>query len=618
VPGPGDTVGGYELLEFVNSGPTGAVYRAHDTRLGRPVALRIVAPELVDDPIVRARLNRETTALARLNHPNVPPIYDAEETDDTIIIATRWVDGARLDALVAEQGPLDPRRAVRLVTQVAAALQMAHRLGLVHRAVTPAHVLVTPEDHAYLTDFGVARRHGEAVGLTDPGALAATLDSAAPEVIRGIGVDERADVYGLGLVLYHALAGESPFARRRGAAALYAQAAADAPSLHARRPDVPVELDEVIRTALAKEPDARQPTAAEFARQAAAAIGAGAPAWASAETPQPYDAASDAVPLAAVNGHPASQRRRWRPARVLAGGLLGIFALAIFFAAATALLLLLRDTDAGPNTEKVSARAYDVAAASGRAWVATGGRGIAVLSDSGKRASRRRVLPSVRGVRELASDGRRVVAAASRSLIAVDAPGVRPTKVQLPGPASAVAAGDGADWAAIADTSTLVRVHDGTVASVSLLRPATAIAVAPKRVWVADSAHGTILGLSPTTLDAETERRSMGGRPVALAATDAAVWVVLAGSDELVRLDPYTGRVEGTPVPIPGRPTAIAADNHEVWVARAKDDAVTRIDARTGRPLDEVGTAEYPISVALTRNTVWVAGSHGELTRIPR
>jgi DNA-binding beta-propeller fold protein YncE len=228
------------------------------------------------------------------------------------------------------------------------------------------------------------------------------------------------------------------------------------------------------------------------------------------------------------------------------------------------------------------------------------------------------VLPSVRGVRELASDGRRVVAAASRSLIAVDAPGVRPTKVQLPGPASAVAAGDGADWAAIADTSTLVRVRDGRVASVSLLRPATAIAVAPKRVWVADSAHGTILGISPTTLDAETERRSMGGRPVALAATDAAVWVVLAGSGELVRLDPNTGRVEGTPVPIPGRPTAIAADNQEVWVARARDDAVTRIDARTGRPLDEIGTAEHPISIALTRNRVWVAGSHGELTRIPR
>jgi Protein kinase domain len=602
----------------MNSGPTGAIYRARETRLGRLVALRVVAPELVDDPIVRARLNRETTVLAQLNHPNVPPIYDAEETDDKIIIATRWVDGTRLDALVAEQGPLEPRRAVRLVMQVAAALQMAHRLGLIHRAVTPVHVLITPEDHAYLTDFGVARRHGEAVGLTDPGALAGTLDAAAPEVIRGTGVDERADVYGLGLVLYHALAGESPFARRREAAALYAQAAADVPSLHARRPEVPAELDEVIRTALAKEPATRQPTAAEFARQAAAAIGAGAPAWASAETPPPYDATPDAAPLAAVNGHPARQRRRWRPARVLAGALLAVVALVIFLAAPAALLLVLRDTDAGPNTEKVSARAYDVAAASGRAWVATGGRGIAVLADSGEHASGRRVLARIRGVRELASDGRGVVAAASGSLVAVGTPGARPTKVQLPGPASAVAAGDGAYWASVAETSTLVRVHDGKVASVSLLRPATAIAVAPQRVWVADRAHGTILGLNPTSLNAETERRSVGGRPVALAATDAAVWVLLSGRDELVRLDPDTGRVEGTPVPIPGRPTALAADNREVWVAREKDDAVTRIDARTGRPLDEIGTAEHPISVALTRTTVWVAGSHGDLTRIPR
>jgi streptogramin lyase len=617
VPRPGDRVGGYELLEFVSSGPTGTVYRARDTRLGRPVALRIVAPELVDDPVVRARLNRETTALAQLNHPNVPPIYDAEETEDTIIIATRWVDGARLDALVAEHGPLEPRRAVRLVTQVAAALQMAHRLGLVHRAVMPAHVLVTSEDHAYLTDFGVARRHGEAIGLTDPGALAATLDSAAPEVIRGIGVDERADVYGLGLVLYHALAGESPFAGRRGAAAVYAQAASEVPSLHARRPEVPVELDEVVRTALAKEPAARQLAAAEFGRQAAAAIGAGAPAWAAA-TSQPYDATSDAVPFSAVNGHPAGPRRRWRPARVLASALLGIVSLAIFLAAPAALALLLRDTDAGPHTEKVSTHAYDVAVAGGRTWVATGGSGLAVVGDSRQRAGERPVLASIRGVRELASDGRRVVAAASGSLLTLRTPSARPTKVELPGPASTLAAGDGACWVSLAGKSTLVRVRGDAVTSVPLLKPATAIAVAPGRVWVADSASGTVLGLNPTTLDAETERRPVGGRPVALAATSAAVWVVLAGRDELIRLDPATGRVTGAPIPIPGRPTAVAADNQEVWVAREKDDAVTRIDARTGRPLDEVGTATHPNNVALTRKTVWVAGSRGELTRIPR
>jgi len=600
----------------VNGGPNGAVYRARDTRLRRLVALRIIPPEVAEDPLVRARLNRETTALAQLNHPNVPPIYDAEETDETIVIATRWVDGTRLDALVAEQGPLEPQRAVRLVTQVAAALYMAHGLGLIHRAVTPAHVLVTPEGHAYLTDFGVARRQGEAVGLTDPGALAATLDTAAPELIRGTAVDERADVYGLGLVLYHALAGESPFVRRRGAAALYAQAAADVPSLHARRADVPTELDDVIRTALAKEPAARQPSASEFAQQAAAAVGAAAPAWTFAASPRLVDETPDAEPFAALNGHPAHETRRRRAGRVVAGALLGLVALAAFLAAPAALVLVLRDTDAGPHTEKVSTRAYDIAAASHRTWVATGGRGMSVLGDGAERSSGRRVLKGIRGVRELASNGRRVVVGAARSLVAM-APGERPTKVRLPGRASAIAAGDGAYWASVSEISTLVRVHDDEVSSVPLLRPATAIAVAPNRVWVADRAGGTILGLDPRSLDAETKRRSVGGHPVALAVTDAAVWVLSAGG-ELLRLDPNTGRVEGTPTPITGRPSAVAADDREVWVARAKEDAVTRIDARTGRPLDEVGTAERPISVALTRRAVWVAGSHGEVTRIPR
>ena len=609
MPRTGDTIGAYELLELVSAGPISTIFRARDTRLGRLVALRVMSPELFDDPVVRARLNREATALAKFNHPNVPTIYNAEERDDTLVVVTAWIDGTTLDALVAEQGPLELRRAVFLVNQVASAVDMAHKLGLIHRAVTASHVLVRSEDHAYLTDFGVARPKGDVIGLTDPGALAATVESAAPELIRGAEADARTDIYGLGLVLYEALAGEPPFGAARTAVRRYAQAAEEVPSLSALRSDVPPELDEVVRTALAKRPEERQASAEQFARQAAAAIGVPGPEWASVPS-SPHDA-SAGVP---VDGQPAAGRRRRRALHAA----LALVALALFVAAPLGLLQLLQDTDAGPHTERIAAGAFDVAAANGRIWVATRRQGVVTIPDTGARGGEQRVLPSRPDVRSLASDGRRVVLASSRTLAAIRSPAGRPALTRLPAAATAVAAGAGSYWAATGDGTTLLRARDDGVSSVPLLRPTTAIAVSPTRVWVLSKADGTVLGVNPETLEAETDRLRVGRRPVALAATRAAVWVVLEGSGELIRLDPRNGRPRGVPIPVSGRPTAVAADARDVWVTRSKDDAVDRIDARTGRPLEEIGTAAEPVGVALTRDAAWVVGSRGDLTRIPR
>ncbi len=277
----GERFAGYELQELAGEGDTGVVYKARDLRLQRWVALRIVATDVTRDPVTRARLNRESTALASIDHPNVIPIYEVGEAEGRIFIASRWADGVNLSDMVREDGRLHPRRSVRIANQIAAALQAAHALGIIHRNVKPSNVLVTPAaDHVYLTDFGLARRLDDRTGLTVQEHLLETFDYVAPEYITGGEIDGRVDIYGLGCVLYQALTAEVPYPRQGIAAKAYAHQSADPPSPRVRNPEVPGALDAVVRRAMAKDPADRQQTPAGFAFESAAAVELTTPLWA--------------------------------------------------------------------------------------------------------------------------------------------------------------------------------------------------------------------------------------------------------------------------------------------------------------------------------------------------
>ena len=274
---------GFELEELVDHGQISVIYKARDLRLDRQVALRIIGPELAGDPVTRARLNRAASALASVDHPNVVPIYGTGEADGKLYMATRWIDGIDLSSLVREDGPLEPTRAVRLVNQVASALQAAHAVGIMHRNVRPSRVLITATDHVYLTDFALARREGDLTGLTMQEHLLDSYDYLAPEYLAGDDVDARVDIYGLGCVLYEALTGEVPYPAATPAAKMYAQRSAEPPSAHARRSEVPEALDAVVSRAMAKDPSARYQSPGEFALAAAGAIGLSGPLWATRE-----------------------------------------------------------------------------------------------------------------------------------------------------------------------------------------------------------------------------------------------------------------------------------------------------------------------------------------------
>jgi predicted Ser/Thr protein kinase len=258
--GFGETLGGYAIESVLGRGGMGTVYLATDKRLGRKVALKVIAPGLALSEDFRARFLRESQLAASLDHPNVIPIYDAGEVDGVLYLAMRYVDGPSLQTLIRERASLSPAETLRIAEQIGGALDAAHRAGLVHRDVKPANILAAePGDHAYLCDFGLAKRTNSE-GTTQTGFFLGTVDYCAPEQIQGRTLDGRADIYALGCLLFHCLAGQPPYVRDSELAVLHAHLADPLPILSSFRADLPQSLDGVLATAMAKDPDARYAT----------------------------------------------------------------------------------------------------------------------------------------------------------------------------------------------------------------------------------------------------------------------------------------------------------------------------------------------------------------------
>ena len=268
--GPGAQVGRYTLEEVAGKGGMGVVYRARQLRPNRTVALKVIAPELAADETFRARFERESNTAAQIEHPNVIPVYEVDEDQGLLYIVMRFVQGVDLRGLIDREGRIEPGRAARLVAQVADALDAAHAKGLVHRDVKPANVLVTgapPNEHLYLTDFGLTKHTSSESGVTGSGMIVGTLDYIAPEQVLGGAVDARTDVYALGCVLYNALTGSVPYPRDSNPAKLYAQAHEPPPRL-APQLGLPPALQGVIDRGMCKQVEGRYPSAGDLGRAA--------------------------------------------------------------------------------------------------------------------------------------------------------------------------------------------------------------------------------------------------------------------------------------------------------------------------------------------------------------
>jgi serine/threonine protein kinase len=272
----GAVIGGYRIDDVISRGGMGVVYRVTSIALRRIYALKVVAPELADDPQFRDRFIREMRIAASLRHPSIVGIHHAGEDQGVLFFVMDYVHGTDLRQILIETGALDPERAVDLLAQFASAIDAAHAKGLVHRDIKPGNMLVTVidgEERGYLTDFGLARRSDNVGALTSAGSVVGTVDYMAPEQVTGNAIDARTDIYALGCVFFQMLTGTVPYERQNSVAKLFAHANEPPPPL----PDEFVgrypNLAPVIDTAMAKAPQDRYSSAGDFARDAAAALG---------------------------------------------------------------------------------------------------------------------------------------------------------------------------------------------------------------------------------------------------------------------------------------------------------------------------------------------------------
>jgi DNA-binding beta-propeller fold protein YncE len=264
---------GYRIEALIGRGGMGVVYRAEDLRLQRKVALKLLASELAEDVRFRERFLRESQLAASIDHPNIVPIYGADEAGDQLYIAMRYVEGTDLRALLRDEGALEPSRALQLLTQLADALDAAHERGLVHRDVKPSNALLDSAGHLYLADFGLTKGASDRSVLPISSRISGTVDYVAPEQIEGRSVDARADIYSLGCMLYECLTGEVPFVRNSELAVLWGHVNEPPPKASVRNPQLPEAIDPVIAKALAKSSEGRYETCRDLTEAARKALG---------------------------------------------------------------------------------------------------------------------------------------------------------------------------------------------------------------------------------------------------------------------------------------------------------------------------------------------------------
>jgi DNA-binding beta-propeller fold protein YncE/predicted Ser/Thr protein kinase len=581
----GSTLAGYRIDSLLARGGMGVVYRATQIALDRPVALKVVAHGLAEQGDFRERFLRESRLAAKLEHPNVVPVYDAREGDGELLVAMRLVEGGDLRRLIDREGPLEPERAIDLLGQAADALDAAHAAGIVHRDVKPHNILVEG-GRAYLSDFGLAKVYERSAGSS--ASIVGTVEYMAPEQWRGERVGPAADIYSLGCVLYEALTGIVPYARKESDV----------------EPELPQGMGEVIERAVDKDPQRRYATAGEMiaaARECQGAVPAATQVLMEAPTdatrrlrhPPTWVLSSLAAAIVAVivavlaleGGGGVSVAAPIRvapgPLRLATGG-------GYVWATSAAEGTLSR---IDPNARTVVGTPLrlgrgvaGVAVGEGSVWVADPRHGdvLRIAVDSERVLGRIEV-----GGRPgaIAFGGHRVWVAdeAGAGITAINAAGGRILKRGI-APHSAplrLAVGAGGLWVSSASTGSIRRIDLGEATpspAIPVGRGPSGITVGHGYVWVANSRSESVARVDPSIAARLGEPIEVGGHPGGIDAGTDVVWVANASEDSVIRIDLASGEVGGHPVSVGAEPGAVVVGEEAVWVANNGDGTVTRIE----------------------------------------
>jgi YVTN family beta-propeller protein len=602
----GSTFAGYRIDKEIGRGGMGVVYRATDLSLERPVALKLIAPELSSEERFRQRFLRESKLAASLGHPHILPVHAAGEADGQLYLAMRYVEGQDLKDLLADEGPLSPERAFAIVGQVAEALDAAHEKGLVHRDVKPGNVLLDERGQAYLSDFGLTKQMGSA--STQTGELVGTLDYVAPEQIRGENVDGRTDQYALACVLYECLAGKPPFRKRTEAEVLWGHMQEQPPPLSGYS-----ELDPVLARGLAKDRVERYPTCTDLIGSAQEALGiesprlrrrrqlirrsrlllalgalviAGALAAVAVELTGRESGAIASAPansLVAIDSSTGKVEAAIETGRTPTAVAAGEGAVWLLNADDNTVTKVDPETTHVEQTFGVEGVVADVAAGQGGIWVVSNGAqtGRAPLTltrvDPATNAEVVRIVPAP------SSESHNTVATSSQRQVAVSASGV-----WLADPNS------GSLWK-IDPRTNQVRVSRGGVTP-------RALAATPKGVWLANPDSNVLavtsggrpaqrIGVTATTLDD-------------VAYGSGAIWALDRPDGVLWRIDPGPKPVSRS-IPVGVGASSVAYGEGAVWVANGFEGTVLRIDPRTNKVAQTIDVGGVPRGIATGYGKVW-------------
>jgi streptogramin lyase len=611
--GIGSTVAGYRIDALIARGGMGVVYRATHLGLERSVALKVIARELADREGFRERFLRESRLAASLDHPAVVPVFDSREVDGELIVAMRLVAGGDLRRTLDREGPLPPARAIALLGQVGEALDAAHTAGIVHRDVKPHNVLVEG-DRAFLSDFGLAKALGDS-GVQSGTSVVGTAEYMSPEQWRGGSVGPAADVYSLGCVLFEALTGIVPYARKE----------ADT------EPEMPAGLDAVIERAVSRDPADRYPSAGALIAAAREREGAGMATTQvlseSGVPPAPGASGPRERATVPIGGYDADADRRGGSrlprGRALAFGVAGL----ALIAAMVALVLALVGSGGGVHASKpipIGGAPLRIAADDDAIWVTSQPDGTLTRLNPNSGEPVGEPVQLVAGISGVAVGAGSVwvsdpprgevlrVDPKSGEVVKTIAVGGSPGAIAFGGGYVWVADDDGAGVSAVAAKSGRV-VRRGLPPRAQPLR----LAVGQGGLWVSSASTGNVrrIDLSSFRIDSPIP---VGRGPAGVTVAHGLVWVANSRSDTVTKADPSIHAVLGDPIEVGGRPGGIDAGNSTVWVASAAEDAVTRIDLesgeRTGAPI-QVGSE--PGAVAVGETAVWVADNgEGAVTRI--
>jgi serine/threonine protein kinase len=347
----GTPFGRYRLIEVIGEGGMGKVYKAHDPVMDRDVAIKVLPDDRANEPGFRERFIREALTAGRLTDPHIVTIHDSGEIDGRLYLVMPIIDGTDVGTLLRSGGPMSPQRAVRVIEQLAAALDAAHAAGLVHRDVKPSNALMTGGDFTYLIDFGIAHA-AAATKLTRSGTVVGTLAYMAPERFTTGPADARTDVYSLACMLYECVTGVQPYPGDSAEQQIAGHLTLDPPKPSELNPAIPAAFDEVIARGMAKQPSSRFSSAGELAKAASTAVAfSQSPTALAPRTSQPVGTRQFAAqwPNPAGTGYtpysehvrvsePAPHRRLGRVQLVLAAVAVAVFAAA----ALIAMLLIVR------------------------------------------------------------------------------------------------------------------------------------------------------------------------------------------------------------------------------------------------------------------------------------